>query len=113
MFCASVREHSSLVNPFAEVLREDEYVWGLHLFKDPDLPDFHRFCAMKSYLLTAYMYPDGVRERLLLANRWMVWGFLLDDVLGKGIFATDPESVQAYVAPIISAHFDPQEPINP
>lgn len=94
------------VSPYTQELQEDEYSWAQLMLSDPDALDFRRFRAMKTYLFTAYVYPDGLLRQLDLTHRWMVWGFLLDDVLASKPFAADSQRVEAYVAPILAAHDD-------
>lgn len=103
---SAVWPFSARVSPFTQALQEDEYLWARPLLPNPDSFDFQRFRAMKTYLFTAYVYPDGLLERLSLTHRWMVWGFLLDDMLASGEFARDPQRVQAFVAPILAVHND-------
>ncbi len=97
------------ISPYWEALRQDECEWARRFFQDPNHPAYQQFLTFDVSLFTTYVYPEGILERMLLANQWFIWGGLLDDMIERNISgAGTEERLQAFLTPLIALHTDPE-----
>jgi hypothetical protein len=100
----------SCISPHADQVEAGNLDWLNRQSVSPTLSAAVRASRGRFGRLAARAYPDASLEGLRIAADWLTWLFLHDDLLDKGVIASDARAMRVLVDDQISALSDPRSP---